>query len=234
MNCIEFRRLLLTEPLNRQAEFEEHRRGCAACAGAAAQSARLERLIEAGIRVPVPEDLSAKILLRHAFRRPEPSRWPFRLALAASLLLGVLLNAGIRWEDARLESVEREVATMVNMATYAMAANRPIDDHQLDQALQVVGARAEGTVGAATFASQCVVRGKLAGHLVVREDGFSPVTIFVIPDRVVTDRETFREAGWSGVLVPVGKGTIAVLGAGEDVVNRVERRVKNAIRWQVG
>ena len=235
MNCLEFRRILQTEAASQEAEFLLHKRECTACAPAVQRAAGLERALRESLRIDVPEGLESRILLRHALRDPPRRRLGLAHALAASVVLAVLAFGALRWQEARLYSIEREVVSLVEYADYALAPVAPVEGARVAQALRLVGLELEAPLGAVTFASHCIVRGVLAGHLVLREGGeWGPVTVFLIPASLVTERQRFREGRWRGLLVPTPTGTVAVLGTHPDPVSLVESRVRAAVRWHLG
>ncbi|MBI4195158.1 MAG: DUF3379 family protein [Betaproteobacteria bacterium] len=89
MNCMELRRSLLVNPRLRDGDLQTHLAECAACSAFARQMESLESRIEEAARVPVPEALDERVLLRQSMRRP--ARFAM-LALAASITLAVGLG----------------------------------------------------------------------------------------------------------------------------------------------
>lgn len=83
MNCLEFRRIHLADPGNREPEFLRHQRVCDRCARMATRSARFEQTLLEALKVKVPEDLSARILLRQSFqaRHDQPFEQSLREAV---------------------------------------------------------------------------------------------------------------------------------------------------------
>lgn len=234
MNCLEFRRMLQTEPSSQDPAFLLHKRECPACAPAVQRAARFERALRESLRVEVPEELESRILLRHEFEAAQRRRRPrLPYALAASVLLAAIVLGGLHWRSAYLDSIEHEVVSLASAADYALSATDPVGGDRVAEALRVVGLGLEVPLESVTFASQCIIRGKLAGHLVVRQGESAPVTVFLIPASMVTERKRFRENAWRGVLVPAPTGTIAVLGMQEEAVARVESRVRGTVRWRL-
>lgn len=233
MNCIEFRRMLMTDPLVSDPEFAEHRRTCAACAEAVERSAHLERRLREAVNVQVPENLASRILLKQSFEaRPHRAWWRNArvYALAASVLLAlglVSLSLTSRVEESRLSE---EFVALVNGAPNALTARGPVTSGQISEALEAAGLDLAGEIGEVTFAGRCIVRGKLAGHIVVKGDT-APVTVFLIKDRLVSDRATIRSNHYSGFVVPAGVGTIAIVSAPGEPLERLEAEVRSAVRW---
>jgi hypothetical protein len=233
MNCMEFRRILLTDPGVVDSAFAEHRRDCLACADAIERSAYFERRLRAAVNIDVPENLASSVLLRQSFHsQAEPPWW--RRGRVYALAASILLVAGLtfmgltsRFEQRRLSE---EFVALVNGAPYAMATSKPISSREISAALEPTGLDLAGSIGDVTFAGLCLVRGKLSGHIVVRGDS-APVTIFLIAEQLVADRASIRSNNYSGVVLAQGTGTIAIVSAPGESLDKVEARVRSAIRW---
>jgi hypothetical protein len=87
MNCLEFRRVHLTDPGTQEPEFLHHQRACERCARLATRSVRFEQNLSEALKVKAPEDLSAHILLRQSFQA-FPNQ-PFELSLKKAMKIAV-------------------------------------------------------------------------------------------------------------------------------------------------
>jgi len=233
MNCIEFRRMLLTEPGGTDAAFAEHRRSCPECAEAVERSAHFERILREAVNVPVPEHLASRILLKQSFQPRRESPW-WRTRRAYALAAGVLLVMGLSFialsGHLQQRRLSEEFVALINGAPYALTANQAVSSSEISAALEPAGLDLEGSIGDVTFAGRCIVRGKLSGHIVLKGDT-APITVFLIGDALVSDRATIRSDNYSGVVLPQGSGTIAILGSPGETLEDVEARVRSAIRW---
>lgn len=233
MNCIEFRRTLLTDPAAVDPEFTAHRRGCSECTDAIERSAHFERRLREAVNIDVPENLTSRILLKQSFEaHGERPWWRTRrvYALAASLLLAVALvslGLGAQLEQRRLS---KEFVALVNGAPYAMAASKPVSSSEISAALEPAGLDIQGPIGDVTYAGRCLVRGKLSGHIVIQGDT-APVTVFLISEQLVADRTTINSDLYSGIVLAQGSGTIAIVSVPGESLEKVEARVRSAIRW---
>ncbi len=233
MNCIEFRRILLTNPGGVDPEFTAHRRACPDCADAVERSAHFERRLREAVNIDVPENLASRILLKQSFEAHTERPW-WRTRRTYALVAGMLLMVGLVFlgltshlEQRRLSE---EFVALVNGAPYALTANRPVSSSEISAALEAAGLDLEGDIGDVTFAGRCVVRGKLSGHIVVRGDS-APITVFLIGEQLVADRATIRSDHYSGVVVRQGTGTIAIVSTPGEALEKIEARVRTAIRW---
>lgn len=234
MNCMESRRMLLSDPNAREADFIEHRLACRECADAAERSAHFEHRLREAANIDVPENLASRILLKQAFAAKPGRPWwrsTRALALAATVLLVVsvaLLGLQGMLEERRLG---QEFVALVNAAPYALASDEPISGSQISAALAPAGLDLEGDIGDVTFAGRCLVRGKISGHIVVKGES-APVTVFLMGERLVSDRASIRSAHFSGVVLPEGSGTIAIVSTSGEALQSVEARVRSAIRFK--
>jgi len=233
VNCLDFRRLMETSPGDAGAQARAHASVCPACADLERRVALLDRSLRNAVRVPVPENLEARILMRqsfHARRRPRRWRraWP-ALAAGVLLLIGLALHAGRIVH--RETGLHGELVALVEAADYALQARGPVRKELLDAALRPVGLTLREPVGEVSFAGRCLVRGKLSGHLVLR-DASTPVSVFLMPEERVSRESSFERKGWRGVLVPTAAGTVGIVVPGgappdETLVDRVVR----AVHW---
>lgn len=226
--------MLLTDPHTADADFIAHRRTCRECADAAERSAHFEHRLREAANIHVPENLASRILLKQAFAAETERPW-WRstrvLALAASLLLVVsvaLLGLQGMLEERRLGD---EFVALVEAAPYALASDEPVSGSQISAALEPTGLDLEGDIGNVTFAGRCLVRGKLSGHIVVKGER-APVTVFLMTDRLVSDRASIRSAHFNGVVLPEGSGTIAIVSTSGEALQSVEARVRSALRFK--
>ena len=233
MTCIEFRRLLLTDPALEDPEFAEHWRNCPDCGEAVERSARREWRLQQAVTVGVPENLASRILLKQSFDSQAQRTW-WRTRRAYALAAGMLLMVGLislglspYLEQRRLNE---ELVALVNGAPYALAAGKPVSGGEISAALAPVGLDLAGEIGNVTYAGRCMVRGKVLGHIVVQGET-APVTVFLIGEQLVAERATIRSNRYSGIVVRQGAGTIVIVGTTGESLEKIEARIRSAIRW---
>ena len=226
--------MLLTDPCSTEPDFNEHRRSCPDCAEAIARSAHFERRLRDAVNTEVPENLASRILLKQSFEAETKRPWwrSGRLyALAASLMLMVgVATVGFQsyLEQRRLSE---EFVALVNGAPYALAATQPVSGSEITAVLEPTGLDLDGDIGDVTFAGRCLVRGKLSGHIVVQGDT-APVTVFLIKEKLVSNRARIRSANYSGIVLSQGIGTIAIVSTPGEALDSVEARVRSALRFK--
>lgn len=232
MNCLQFRRAIELAPNDIGDEERLHLQQCASCSAHARRVAAFDAKLSAAIKIPAPENLSERILLRHAFRtrKARTLHWPALAAGVTLLISGALTVMSYLHNESQLE---REVLALVDAADYALQAREPIAMHTLSNALEPVGLTIDGLIGRVSFAGRCLVRGNLSGHVVLRaqDSSDSPITVFLMPAERLVRESRFEGKNWSGLLIPAANGAIAIVAPRGQALSNVTRRVLEAVRW---
>ena len=233
VNCIAFRRKATEFPGCEEREFVAHYHRCERCAAYLDELRRVDAIFKKSMAGVVPEDIESRILLKQAFRR-RPTWWRrpvVAMALAASLVLaiaaGLLVDRGPSHPPLNAEVVE-----LINQAAHALVPQDPVDPAVMQAALKPAGVAIGDPIGVVTFASPCIVRGKMAGHLVVRGE-LAPISVLLIPGTAVEGTQIVKGPDLEGLLVPSSHGTIAVVGVPGEALDAIVARLRSSVRWQV-
>jgi len=219
VTCDEARLLLGAEPGFSGTGLEEHLQGCPACSHFRAEMRTLDATIRRALERPPP--------LAHADARPAPWR---QWALAASVVLAMLAVVAL-WVLRPSDSLARDVIAHVQGEPESWLATQQIDAREIGSALQRAGVELNITSDKITYAQSCWLRGHYVPHLIV-QTARGPATVLILRHEQVNARRTFHEAGMSGVIVPAGRGSIAVLskdnGGGLD---ELAAQLQRDVRW---
>jgi hypothetical protein len=234
IDCAQFRRAILADPHDADAELARHRESCAACAAYTERLLGFEEKLERALRVtPRPAGAPGAVVTRLRRRqRPLAGRW---LAMAASILVGLVLAGGL-WLATPHASLAADV--VAHMAGEPQAWTRtdvPVPSPELDFVLRNTHMRLHSDAGMVTYAQSCPFRGHRVPHLVVQTD-MGPVTVMVLTHESVSKPTPFDEEGYRGVILPVaGHGSLAVLAKEQSgdlaSVEKVAAQVRSAIEW---
>jgi Protein of unknown function (DUF3379) len=223
MNCLEFRRAAGADPLHLPADALAHARDCPACARYLDDVLDLDARIAQALAVPVPEATAP------AGVAPVDRNRRRVLALAASVVFAVGL-AAVGWLALAPRSLAADVIEHVRHEEPSWSAKTPVSDAILDAVMKRSGARFTTMPGRMMYVQSCRFRGHDVPHLVL-ETGEGPVTLLLLPQESVRARTEFDEDGYQGVLLPVGKGSIAVLTHGSPLPADLAMRLGGLIEW---
>lgn len=199
-----------------------------------------ERLA-AAMEIPVPELVMPELLDietanveslsgRRALSRPT---W---LALAATVLIAAVV--GIRMTDTGMSdmgvtygTLEEQVLAHVDHDPAALqASTTPVSDRGLARAIPVDLATMNHDVGLITYAQSCSINGKEVPHLVM-QGVHGPITILLMPHEKIAAATILDGVNIKGVILPVGDGSIAIIGDREEQLDQVTENVVNSVMW---
>jgi hypothetical protein len=231
MNCLEFRRLVDTDPDTKNDDFIRHKAQCESCARFAARAARFSNALNVAARIDPPENLASRILLRQSFsdsRLLLSRRGALALAASITIVAGLAISGTylLRRED----PLALEIFTRIREAGDTFRSKTLLDNRAVAEALAPVGLDVTGKLGKITYAGQATLRGKRSGHIVVQGE-WAPCTVFLIPEISVASEYTIRADNMKGVVVPFDGGAMAIVGAPEESLAPVVERVRTAFRW---
>jgi muconolactone delta-isomerase len=224
MNCLEFRRRLAVEPKSDAPEFVAHRDDCPRCAEAYARAQQFEAGMVRALAVAVPADLADRILLHQTtaarqirHRGTSPALW----RIAASLLVAVGVFS--------LWSVSTPAAALADLAVahlahepYAFNARGTVSTEEVRALFRARGVVLAADPNTVNYLQLCKLGNAYTVHMVVQEaDG--PVTIYYVIGRREAERSVFERQGMKGRSIPLGEGTLVMLGMSDRAFDRLEQ-----------
>jgi hypothetical protein len=196
----------------------------------------LDALIARALRIEVPElrlpelpPLSgASKVSTLPVRRLSTPLW---LGLAASIVIAAVLGIRMLTQETAYPSLAAEIIAHLDHEPQALAAgNEAVADWRLDT---VVGAYAEMDtgIGLVTYARTCVIDGHAVPHLVIQGER-GPVTLILLPDKSIDAAVPIEGENIHGVILPVGSGSIAIIGERDEALDQIEKRVIQSMQWK--
>jgi len=227
VTCDEARLQIGAEPGASAAALEEHLGSCAACRQfrdeMRALDANIRRVME---QSPEPQPARPLPAPPRVWRRP-PAWRPW--ALAASVVFAVFAVLAV-WLLRPSDSLARDVVAHVQAEPESLLAQEQVSTQDIDAALRSAGVQLDTTPDTVTYAQSCWLRGHYVPHLVV-QTSHGPVTVLLLRHERPSGRRAFQEDGMSGVLVPSGQGSIAVLARGGAGVEQLAQVMQQDVHW---
>jgi hypothetical protein len=217
VRCDEARLLVGADPGFSGSELEEHLRTCPACSQFRAEMRALDANIRHALERP-PQMVRA--------RQPAPWR---QWALAASAVFAMFAVVAL-WMLRPTDTLARDVVAHVQHEPDSWLATQRVSAQSIGEALHDSGVELNITSDQVTYAQSCWFRGHYVPHLVVQTPQ-GPVTVMILRHEQVSGRRTFREAGMSGLIVPDGGGSIAVLSRQRDNLDAIAGQIQSDVHW---
>lgn len=216
LDCRQVRQAIGGDPRHLAPDIRHHVEGCDACRQFHAEMLTLDGRIEAALQLPL-----------HRFRAPTraPTR---RFALAASVMAALLVGGGA-WLFRPQAALADELVEHLRHEAGSWALQQPLTRDDIAAVLGRAGVHFDSAMPV-VYASPCLIRGRISPHLVVQTDE-GPVTVILLAHEKVSSRQQFNENGYSGVLLPAGEGSVAVLTRGGAAPRALEAALLSAVRW---
>ena len=77
-----------------------------------------------------------------------------------------------------------------------------------------------------------MINGRTVPHLVMQGE-HGPITLLLMPDETIDVARTFMGERVTGVLIPHGGGSIAIIGGNEGDLAEVKERVVDSVEWSI-
>jgi len=235
MDCTTVRERIEADPAHLDNDSALHLADCAACAAYAERVRNAEWLIHEALRF----DVAA--LKQSAAPKPA-ARWTIVYSqrvwggIAATLVVGLALWFG----NFVGPSVDHsQLVAEVEAHWYEEPQSWARTDVQVSPAslAEVVSGSAEidiNGLGLLSYAMTCFVRGEWVPHLVMQGER-GPVMLLLLPHERVSGPVPLElpEEGLSGVIIPLGEGSIAVMGEAGESIEPIRERLRTAVEWSI-
>jgi hypothetical protein len=233
MNCEEYREAMAADP-----SFDGgtgHLTECAACQAYRSEILALEQTISRALALDVPElhmpelpEIETDNVVTLASRRFSPPAW---FAMAATVVVAALLGVRLIGTGIEYESLADEILAHVDHEAYALrVTDVAVSDERFADVVPADVARMDRSAGLVTYAQSCVINGHQVPHLVIQGER-GPVTILLMPEEMIDEAQQLSGDNVNGVILPVGNGSIAILGESDERLERIEERVLKSVTW---
>lgn len=234
MNCLDFRRRWSTEPGRDDPDLETHMAQCGSCTAFAVEMESVDHLLSEALRLPVPDSMrefSVESLESGAGKAKSSAvRW---MAMAASIVAAALVSYGA-WRTASVpDDIAAELlAHLLHEPAALLETADIVPADQVEYVLRRTGARLEEPLGKVTYIKNCPFRNQRVAHIVIQGSA-GPVTLMLLPHVDVDAATPFEEQGYKGTIVPVGSGSVAIIGGEDEPLAPVEELVSSAVAWRI-
>jgi hypothetical protein len=232
MNCLEFRRLALIDPLHPGQAALDHAAGCPQCARFHQALCQQEEALYRALCVPVPEGLADRVLLKRSPRLIERA-WSILgplTALAAVLVLALGIG-GLLPRGLTQEALAAGVIDHVRHEPQALVADQQVPAATLTRAFARSGGDLSAPPFTASYAGRCPLPGGGEGEHLVLKTPQGKVTLILMPSKPVAAALRLFKDGLNVSVLPAGRGSLALVAETEAQVRAAEVDLLSAVRW---
>lgn len=231
--CEEYREAIAAEP-----SFDggaAHLSQCASCQAFRAEMLALDLKISSALAISVPElklpelpELDMGKVTAMPLRRFAQPAW---LAVAATVTLAAFIGFGMFGSDVSNATLAEQILVHIDHEPGAFrVVDEAVTDKRLARVVPANIATLNHSAGLITYARSCLINGREVPHLVIQGE-FGPITILLMPGEKITGAQTIEGENVHGIILPVGDGSIAIIGEVGEHLERIEKQVMNSVTW---
>lgn len=234
MNCNDYKQAIAADP-----NFDGgagHLAGCAECQAYRKEMLLLDDRISRALAVDVPElklpelaPIDAGNVVRLSGRRRVST--PAWFAMAATVMFAAVLGVRLLSTGIEYDSLADQVLAHIEHEPYSLrVTDTPITPDRLNSVVPGDVAVMGQDVGLITYAQSCDINGHEVPHLVIQGNK-GPVTILLMPDETIGEAVVLGDENSEGIILPVGRGSIAIVGVRGERLEKIEKSVLNSVVW---
>lgn len=239
MNCEDYKQAIAADPT-----FEDdagHDAACQSCADFKSQMISLNDNIASALAIDVPPlqmpelppvDADADNVVSMATKRRQIFTMPTWIGVAAGFVLAAVIGMQFMANDSLSDrALAEEVLAHVDHELWTMQiTDESVTDERVRQVMAVNNGTIDTNVGLVSYAQSCVINGRTIPHLVVQgKDG--PITVLLMPEEMVSMPVELEGTGITGVIFPMGDGSVAIVGDRKFDFEEIREKVSTAVEW---
>jgi hypothetical protein len=243
MNCEDYKEALAGDPSASFDGADEHLAACESCAAFTAEMHAFDAKIAKALAIDVPE-LNVPELpeigednvtsLPFGRGRKQPLALPSWIAIAATVILAAFI--GVRMIDldaGNSLSLSEEVLSHFEHEPQALqVTNVAVSEERFSSVVNASVGTMKRDIGLVTYAQSCVINGRTIPHLVIQGEK-GPITLLLMPEEMIDAALTLHGNGVNGVIIPMGKGSIAIIGESDEPLDEIEQRIIDSVEWSI-
>jgi hypothetical protein len=241
MNCEDYKQAIAADPSESFDGGALHSSECSSCNAVKAEMQALDVRIAAALAIDVPDLKMPELLVITgedkvvdlASRRPIRWTTPAWIGLAASVVLATVL--GVRMTNTGMEDgtlAEQVVAHLDYEPKALRVTDVAVSEERLYSVVRPAIAALDRDLGLITYAMSCKINGREVPHLVVQGEK-GPVTILLMPYEMIDAPIRLEGKSIEGVILPVGDGSIAIIGERGEPIDKFRTNVKENVKWSI-
>lgn len=241
MNCEDYREALAGDPLASIEGGDAHVAACESCATFRAGMQALDLKIARALSINIPNlempelpDIEDDNVVNIPFGNKPTFSLPTWIGIAATVVIAAFV--GVRMIDFDSGSglpLDEEVLAHFDHAPSALRVTTvAVSDEQFSSVVNPSIGTMDRNVGLVTYANSCAINGKIIPHLVIQGEK-GPITLLLMPDEMIDGAMTLDGKGVNGVILPMGDGSIAIIGEIDEPLHEIEQQIIDSVEWSI-
>lgn len=241
MNCEDYKEALAGDPSASFDGADVHVAACESCVAYTAEMQAFDAKIAQALSIDVP-DLKLPSLppveddnvVNMPFKNKQTFSMPTWIGIAATVVIAAFV--GVRMIDLQPGSglpLDQEVLAHFNHEPSALRVTTvAVSDEKFSSVVNPSIGTMDRNVGLVTYANSCIINGKTIPHLVIQGEK-GPITLLLMPEEMIDGAMTLDGEGVNGVILPMGDGSIAIIGEQDEALDQIGQQIIDSVEWSI-
>lgn len=238
MNCNDYKEAIAADPSECFDGGIAHASACTSCSSYREEIRALDNKIALALTIGTPDMKIPQLIpvepdsniVNLPFGGKGRLTTPAWLGIAASLAIAVVFSARLLGGGDDFASLAEEVIAHLDHEPQAVREfTTPVSRRTLNKVVSPDIADVGG-FGLITYARTCVINGRSVPHLVI-QGARGPITLLLMPDEAIDVATPLQGEGIKGVILPIGHGSIAIIGDRDEVLEQYEQQIIDSVKW---
>ncbi len=241
MNCEDYKEALAGDPSASFDGADAHVAGCESCAAFTAEMQAFDAKIAKALAINVPNleipelpEIEDDNVVNIPLGNRQTFSMPTWIGIAATVLIAAFV--GVRMIDldpgSGLPLNEEVLAHFDHEPSALQVTTVAVSEERFSSVVNPSIGTMDRNVGLVTFANSCIINGKTVPHLVIQGEK-GPITLLLMPEEMIDGAMTLDGKGVNGVILPMGDGSIAIIGEQDEPLNEIEQRIIDSVEWSI-
>ena len=241
MNCEYYREALAGDPSASFTGGDAHVAACESCAAYTAEMQAFDAKIAKALSISVPNlempalpAIADDNVVNMPFGNKRMFSLPTWIGIAATVVIAAFV--GVRMIDLNQGSgmsLSEEVLAHFDHEPRSLEVTTvAVSDAQFSRVVNPSIGTMDRNVGLVTYANSCIINGKTIPHLVIQGEK-GPITLLLMPEEMIDGAMTLDGNGVNGVILPMGNGSIAIIGEQDEPLDAIEQRIIDSVEWSI-
>lgn len=241
MNCEDYREALAGDPSASFAGADAHVAACDACAAYCVEMQAFDVKIAKALSINVPNlempdlpEIEDDNVVNIPFGNKRTFPMPLWIGIAATVVIAAFV--GVRMidlnQDSGMSLSEEVLAHFDHEPQSLQVTTVAVSDSQFSRVVNPSIGTMDRNVGLVTYANSCTINGNTIPHLVIQGE-MGPITLLLMPDEMIDGAMTLDGNGVNGVILPMGDGSIAIIGEQDEPLDEIKQRIIKSVEWNI-
>ena len=237
MDDLQFRRSIYADPKSTDPDILAAKTADPSKAKFAQEIDELDAKIASALSVPVPDELSQKLILRQSLashqQQKRVSRIKLAIAASVTLTIGVIVSQ-LQFSPAYNSVADYAIAHVEHEAHYFTNEDEAdVSLTKLNKKMASFNGTFSDTLGDLMMADFCRFDGMKSLHLVYRGET-SPVNVFIIPDvDHLQFSPSFNDSRYKGIVSKFNNSRVIIVGDKQESLNSWQDKLNQGISWSI-